>query len=84
MCSDEDYLVCECDLLRYRFNKPNNEKLDMCAVIDKDSLTIEEQYQYVPAIPNYHKWVWDCKKDWFNGQTKIQFIMFTLPWVFEK
>ena len=35
----------------------------MCAVIDKDSLTIEEQYQYLSAIPNYHKWVWVCEKD---------------------
>ena len=63
MCSDEDYLVWERDLLRYRLNEPNNEKLDMCAVIDKDCLTIEEQYQYLPAFPNYHKCVWECEKD---------------------
>ena len=43
MCTDEDYLVWERDLLRYRLNEPNSAKLDMCAVIDKDSLTIEEQ-----------------------------------------
>ena len=35
----------------------------MRAVIDKDSLTIEEQHQYISAIPNYHKWVWECEKD---------------------
>ena len=35
----------------------------MCAVIDKDSLTIEKQHQYLLAIPNYHKWVWECEKD---------------------
>ena len=63
MCSDEDYLVWERDLLRYGLNEPNNEKLDMCAVIDKDNLTIEGQYQYLSAIPNYHKWVWECEKD---------------------
>ena len=63
MCSDEDYLVWERDLLRYRLNEPNNKKLELCAFIDKDSLTIEEQYQYISAIPNYHKWVWECEKD---------------------
>ena len=57
MCSDEDYLVWERDLLGYRLNEPN-KKLELCAFIDKDSLTIEEQYQYISAIPNYHKWVW--------------------------
>ena len=35
----------------------------MCVVIDKGSLTIEEQYQYLSAIPNYRKWVWGCEKD---------------------
>ena len=61
MCSD--YLVWERDLLRYRLNEPNNKKLELCAIIDTDSLTIEEQYQYISAIPNYHKWVWECEKD---------------------
>ena len=63
MCSDEDYLVWERDLLRYRLNEPSNKKLELCAFIDKDSLTIEEQYQYISAIPNYHKWTWECEKD---------------------
>ena len=63
LCSDKDYLVWERDLFRYRLNEPNNEKLDMWGIIDKDSLTIEEQYQYLSAIPNYHKWVWECEKD---------------------
>ena len=62
MCSDEDYLVWERDLPRYRLNEPN-KKLELCAFIDKDSLTIEEQYQYISAIPNHHKWVWECEKD---------------------
>ena len=35
----------------------------MCAVIDKDSLAIEEQYQSLSAIPAYHKWVSECEKD---------------------
>ena len=61
MSSDKDYLVWEHDLLRYGLNEPNNEKLGICAVIDKDNLTIEEQYQYLPTIPNYHKWVWECE-----------------------
>ena len=60
MCSDEDYLVWERDLLRCRLN---DKKLELCAVIDKDSLTIEEQYQYISAIPSHHKWVWECQKD---------------------
>ena len=63
MCSDEDYLVWERDLLRYRLNEPNNKKLELCAFVDKDSLTIGEQYQYISAIPNYHKWVRECEKD---------------------
>ena len=63
MCSDEDYLVSERDLFRYRLNEPNNKKLDIIPVIDKDSLTIEEQYQYLSTIPNYHKWVWKCEKN---------------------
>ena len=35
----------------------------MCVVIDEDSLTIEEQHQYLPAVTNYRKWVRECEKD---------------------
>ena len=51
MCSDENYLVWERDLFRYRLNELDNKKLELCAFIDKDNLTIEEQYQYISAIP---------------------------------
>ena len=85
MCFDKDYLIWECNLLRYRLNVPDNKKLELCAVFDKDSLTIDEQCQYISAIPNYLKCVWECEKDCdLMTEQRFSSACSRYPWISEK